>query len=299
MVTSHAQHTSPLAVSALLAAGLLWGLTWIPLKYFATQGLTGITMTLCTYGVVGIVAVPLILRQRTQWRSQSGLLLLMGFTGAIGNLCFVTALSMGEVARAMLLFYLLPIWGVMGGRVFFGESLTTSRVAAVVMALCGAILVLGGPQMLLAKPSLLDILPIASGFFYTAQNLASRAADRTPMLSKTLSPFVGCTIVASLAFAFSGHQFVPLSATLATQLMAFAFLWLILAMFATMYGVTHMEAGRASVLVIFELVVAVVSAMLIAGERLDAMGWAGALLITGAALLEARASTTVPKARLP
>ena len=59
-------------------------------------------------------------------------------------------------------------------------------------------------------------------------------------------------------------------------------------MVVTAWGVSHREAGRAAILLVFELVAAVVSAMWIAGERLDGMEWIGAALIVGAALLETR-----------
>jgi drug/metabolite transporter (DMT)-like permease len=60
-----------------------------------------------------------------------------------------------------------------------------------------------------------------------------------------------------------------------------------------------MEAGRAAVLVVFELVAAVASAMIIAGERLDTVGWIGAALITGAALVEARTMSSTKKETSP
>jgi drug/metabolite transporter (DMT)-like permease len=46
------------------------------------------------------------------------------------------------------------------------------------------------------------------------------------------------------------------------------------------------------VLLVFELVAAVVSAMLVRGERLDGIEWAGAACIVVAALIEARATPT-------
>jgi drug/metabolite transporter (DMT)-like permease len=51
--------------------------------------------------------------------------------------------------------------------------------------------------------------------------------------------------------------------------------------------VTHLEAGRAAILLVFELVAATLSAMWIAGERLNGIEWMGAVLIVAAALLEA------------
>jgi drug/metabolite transporter (DMT)-like permease len=54
--------------------------------------------------------------------------------------------------------------------------------------------------------------------------------------------------------------------------------------------VSHLEAGRAAILLVFELVAAVISAMWIAGERLDGFEWVGAMMIVAAALLETRPS---------
>jgi drug/metabolite transporter (DMT)-like permease len=182
------QDRSRLAVTALLAAGLLWGLTWIPLKYFGSQGLNGITLTMMSYGLVGLLALPWVLYRRSTWWPQRNLVLMIAIAGGLANVCFLSAIVRGEVVRVMLLFYLAPVWGVLGGRIFFGEPLTRLRVLGV----------------------------------------------------------------------------------------------------ATAWGVSHMEAGRAAILLVFELVAAVVSAMWIAGERLGGTEWIGAVMIVAAALLETR-----------
>jgi drug/metabolite transporter (DMT)-like permease len=280
--------TERLAVASLLGSGLLWGLTWLPLKHFAGQGLTGITQSLLTYGAIGAIAAPFIWVQRRQWWPQRGLLLATGLFGGLANVCFTTALMFGPVMRSMLLFYLAPVWAVLGAAVLLKEPLTPARLLGVAMAVAGAVLVLDGPALLHDPFAWTDALALASGLGYALQNLASRAADRTPVMSKSLVIFTGASVVAGgLALAVRA----PLPAfdpALAAQLAAYAGLWLTLAMWTTMYGVTHLEAGRAAVLLVFELVAAVVSAMLIAGESLSAMGWAGAGLITAAALIEAR-----------
>lgn len=286
------------ATLALLASGLLWGLTWMPLKYFAGQQLTGLTLTLCTYGVVGVVGAPWLWLQRDRWTTQWGLMVLSGLACGLANASFVTAIMFGEIARAMLLFYLTPVWGVLGGWLFFREPLTPLRITCLGMALCGAVLVLGGPGTLAGGFRWMDLVAIAAGFFYAGQNLASRAAMKVSISMKVLVAFVGCGVVAAALLPAAGHEFPHVDAALAAKLGAFTVVWLIAAMWTQIYGVSHMEAGRAGVLVVFELVAAVVSAMIIAGERLDPMGWVGALLIVAAALAEARThSPTVEESR--
>ena len=54
----------------------------------------------------------------------------------------------------------------------------------------------------------------------------------------------------------------------------------------TQWGVTHLEAGRASIIIVMELVVAVISAVIILNQSLSLVEIAGALLVITAAILE-------------
>jgi drug/metabolite transporter (DMT)-like permease len=279
---------SRLAVAALLVAGLLWGLTWIPLKYFGRQGLSGITLTMLSYGLVGLLALPWIIYRRKTWWPQRRLVLMIALVGGLANVCFLSAILRGEVVRVMLLFYLAPVWGVLGGRIFFGEPLTRLRVIGVATAVVGAVLLLGGPAVLASPPGIVDLLALGSGMFYASQNLFTRAADLTPLDAKSLVVFVGCGVLSSLLVLGTGASVPVLSPALVGQLLAFAGIWMLAAMVVTAWGVSHLEAGRAAILLVFELVAAVVSAMWIAGERLDGLEWIGAAMIVTAALLETR-----------
>ncbi|HMH19558.1 MAG TPA: DMT family transporter [Burkholderiales bacterium] len=279
---------SRLAVGALLLAGLLWGLTWIPFKHFGALGLGGLTLAMMSYGLIGLVALPWLTWRRRTWLPQLRPVALIALTGGAANVCFVSALVQGEVLRVMLLFYLTPVWGVLGGRIFFGEPLTALRIAGVGAAVAGAFLLLGGPAVLAAPPGIVDGLALASGMLYASQNIATRAADRAPLDVKTLVVFVGCGGLSCALVLASGAPLPPLSTMLVGQLAAFAGIWMMAAMVLTVYGVARLAAGRAAILLVFELLAAAISAMWIAGERLDGVEWIGAALIVVAALLEVR-----------
>lgn len=277
------------AVAALLASGFFWGLTWLPLKHFAQHGLSGLALTLLAYGAVGLVGLPLLWLQRS-WRAHARLLLLIGVLGGTANLCFVNALILGEVVRAMLLFYLAPMWSVLGGRLFLGERITPGRVVAVALSLVGAGLVLGADADLTAPLRPVDLMAVASGFFYAMQNVASRRADAVSAAPKAVAVFFASGLLSGATMLILGQPVPEVVPALAVQLAGFG-VWMAIAMWTTMYGVTHLEAGRSGVLLVAELVVAAVSAMLIAGERLEGLEWLGAALILLAAVAEARGSS--------
>ena len=134
-----------LATAVLLFSATLWGLTWMPLKAFVGQGLPGPLVSLLTYGSVGGLAVALLWRDRAAWRAQWGLVLALLLVGGWANASFVNAVMLGDVARVMFLFYLSPVWSVLGGWLFLKEKMGGIRVLGPRRA--------GDPDSLISDPS--------------------------------------------------------------------------------------------------------------------------------------------------
>ncbi len=130
--------TSALPVILLLLSASMWGLTWWPLKAFNAAGIAGVPLILLTYGTVGLLLSFLLWRDRKSWTSNFRVLWLIGLLGGYANLAFATAMIYGDVVRAMMLFYLAPVWGVIGGRLFLGEMIDKRRRLGVVFAIIGA-----------------------------------------------------------------------------------------------------------------------------------------------------------------
>lgn len=279
--------TSKKAFWALMGSGLVWGLSWWPLKFFGEAGISGHMIGLTAYTLVALLSLPLIWQERLQWRGEWQILLLIGLFFGCANMAFTAALIMGSVVRAMLLFYLLPIWGIMGGALFLNETVGKKRLLAGGLALTGVFIVLGNAEAMAQPLSLADVLALAAGFFYAAAGIANRKSRSLPMLSRTLVSFVGCTAVAITALAVSQPTVPQLSSSVWLWLALFAFIWLLGGTLLTTYGVTHVPASRSSVLQVVEVLVAVASAIVIGGESLSNRDSAGGVLIILATLIEA------------
>ena len=133
---------APLAI--LAAASCVWGLAWVPLKALGAEGLGGLALILVASAVAGAVLLPRLVAERGAWRDGRRGLAAIALLGGYSNLTFALATMYGDIVRVMVLFYLLPAWGALGGRIFLGERLDAPRVLAVLMALGGAWLTLGG-----------------------------------------------------------------------------------------------------------------------------------------------------------
>ena len=278
------------AAAVLLFSATLWGLTWMPLKGFIAQGLPGPLVSLLTYGSVGVLALFVLWRDRAAWRAQWGLVLALTLVGGWANTSFVNAIMVGDVVRVMFLFYLSPVWSVLGGWLFLKERIPPTRWAAVAAAIVGLWLVLGGPGLggdeALAF-TWVDALSLSAGFAFAANNVIARAAHAVPLRTKTFCVFIGCGLLSALATGLTGQTLPALSTGLVLALLAYGFGWMLLATVTWQYGVSHLESSRAGVILLAELLVSVGTAIAWGGESLSPMGWAGGALITVAALAEA------------
>ncbi len=285
-----------LAFAALMGSGVAWGLIWIPLKFFAAAGLNGQVLGLSVYALIGLATLPLIWRERAAWRGELRLLLLIGLFFGWANMAFTSAIMMGSVVRAMLLFYLLPAWGAIGGVLFLRERLALPRLLAVALSLGGVFVIMGGVAIFSQPLSIADGMALSAGFCYTAAGIANRKARRIPLLSRTLVSFIGCGLIALGMMAFTTPVLPEIAGTTWALLALFGTVWLLGGTLLTTYGVTHVEVSRAAVLQVLELLVAVVSAIAIGGESMGLKEWIGAAMIVGATLLEATSTASVEEA---
>ena len=281
------QPASRLALPLLFFSATLWGLTWWPVKNFAAAGLSGPWLTLLSYGPVGLAGLYFVWRERAAWRRQIWLFLLLGLVGGWANTAFINALLLGDVVRVMLLFYLAPVWSVLGGRIFLAEKVSHRRMLAVVLALAGLWFVIGGADAFNAALSTSDLLALSAGLAFAGNNLISRATQSVPMTSKTVVVFLGCGIVSAATLGWQNLPPPDISAPLGLALLAYGFIWMLLATATWQYGVTHLETGRAGVILITELIVAVLSVTWFGGEQMLPRIWLGGLLIAAASLIEA------------
>ena len=277
-----------LPVTLLLFGSMLWGLTWIPLKYFDAQGIAGVSVVFIAYGAVSIALLPLFVKQYAIWKKQQDYIWLIMFLGGFGNLAFTTSLMYGDVVRVMVLFYLLPAWGVLGGRIFLKEQIDGKRWLAVGLALSGAFMVLGGFQIFETSASWVDFFALGSGFALAMNNIAFRATPKIPVASKISAMFVGGFIMSILFMILLREPFPQSSFENWAAVIAFGVFWILIATLSTQWAVTRLEVGRASIIIIMELLTAVVSAMWIGNETLNNWEMTGGLMIIIAAVIEAR-----------
>jgi drug/metabolite transporter (DMT)-like permease len=266
-------------------------MTWWPIKALNARGLSGVLLTLIAYGAAALLLMPSAWRQRHHWRHR---LPLMGFivvSGGLWSLLFVLALEGGNASRVVLLYYLSTVWMIVGGCLLLRERVDTCRVFCLVLGLSGAGLVLGLEAVMAGAITMSDVLALSAGFAQATTCLAFRAAGDVPVASKNAFMVIGSVAAAAMAMPMlPGIATTDVAADVVLLALLFGAVWLLLAETLVQYGISHLPASRAAVLLLAELPITFVSAAVIAGERVSAHEVGGAILIGVAAWIDNRRS---------
>ncbi|MCW5609287.1 MAG: DMT family transporter [Rubrivivax sp.] len=281
-----------LPVLALLLNAFTWGVSWWPFRWLQQHGLHPLWATALIY-LAAVVAITLARPQA--WRQLFAAPVLWVLVAAAGttNATFNWAVTIGDVVRVVLLFYLMPLWAVLLARALLGERLTPWAALRVAMALAGAAIVLqpeGGGWPLPRTPA--EWLGVVGGFSFALNNVMLRREAHQPESARALAMFLGGALVALLlagALALHGTLARPPAPEPAWLVGAAALTLAFLAgNLALQYGAARLPANVTAVVMVSEVLFASVSAVLLgAGQLTPALALGGALIV-GASLLSRR-----------
>lgn len=250
------------------------------------MGLDGMHLVFIAFASAGLLLSPLLYMQRHAWDGKVKYLLLIALFGGFANLSFQSAIYHGEVVRVMILFYLVPVWSVLGGWYFLKERPDGIRIIAVVVSLCGALLILQVDSETFSGLSWIDVLAISSGMTFAMNNILFRYTASQPVGGKVSAMFLGCAILIGAYLLVQPTQAVLPSKAAVWYAVLYGVLFINLITFGTQWGVTQLEAGRAALIIVMELVVAVVSVALLTDMSLHGREIIGGLMVLTAAVVE-------------
>ena len=281
-----------LPILALVFNAFVWGVSWWPFRQLHGAGVHPLwaTALVFTLAVVGLLlARPGVF---TRTRAYPALWLL-ALSSGLTNVAFNWAVTVGDVVRVVLLFYLMPAWSVLLAWRVLGERPTRTAVLRLVMAFAGVVLVMvpadTSLQRLVGHLSGADVLALLGGFCFALTNVTLRRLHQLPSESRMLAMFGGGALMAT-ASAVAG-----LLAGFVTPVPAPAMGWVVVALllatafllgnYALQFGAARLAAGTTALIMLSEVVFASVSSVLLAGTVLDARTVLGGSLIVSAALL--------------
>ena len=274
---------------ACLYAGAVWGLFWIPLRALEEAGINGLWITVIYFLIPTICLIPVVIL-RWQHVKEGGIslqLTTMLSGGAL--LLYSTSIVYTDVVRAILLFYLTPIWATILARIFLGDLITPSRVIAMVLAILGMLTIFGLGARFPIPQNIGDWLGIASGFLWAVAMVRIRMSESHSAIELTAGFFQWSLIFSSgAAFLLAPSQMPDIEQILPALplLLIFMALLVLPGTYASLLGPKYLSPGIVGLLFMTEIIVGAISVALLAGEPFGIRELIGVLLIAGASMLE-------------
>jgi len=267
-------------------AAILWmaltGLCFVAVtalvKYMG-DGIPPAEMAFLRYLIGSVFLLPLVwplMRRANLTRRQWGLFGTRGFLHAFGVMLWFFAMTRIPLAEVTAINYLSPVFVTIGAAIFLGERLAFRRVAAVLAALVGTLIIL--------RPGFREISP-----GHLAMLLTSFVFGVSYLLAKVTADEVNPGIVVGMLSLFVTLTLAPFAAMnwVTPSLWDVAVLTCV-AFFATAGHYTMTLALRAAPITVtqpitfLQLVWAILLGVLVFGEPLDVWVLLGSSIILGA-----------------
>ena len=278
-------------VLALMLNALVWGVSWWPFRELQSRGLHPLWSTALIYVLSLACLLAVKPRALRSFAGQPLLWLLMAAAG-LTNVGFNWAVTVGDVVRVVLLFYLMPAWTVLLAWPLLGEKPTVGALARLALALAGVFIVLrtdGGGWPL--PESAADWLAIMGGFSFALTNILLRKLQHAPAEARIAAMFSGGTLMALAAGLLGVAQGVvtappPPSLDWAgvAIMLGLAFL---LGNIALQYGAARLNAHTTALVMLSEVIFASASSVALGAAELTSRTWVGGALIVAAAVWSA------------
>ena len=285
-----------LPIAALIVNAFVWGVSWWPLRVLQSAGLHPLWSTVIMYCfalVVVLLIKPLAWRGLVEHPALWLLLLASGLT----NVGFNWAVSISDVVRVLILFYLMPGWAVLLAWIVLKEKPTRAALLRLLLALIGVMIILipepstqpGSSSVLALNLSFADVLALMGGFCFALTNVLLMRLSNTPSEARMFAMFAGGALLAIGAGAggmtmgwVSGLPAISAYWIWVAAALSLAFL---AGNTALQYGAGRLPSSTTSLVMLTEILFGSLSSVALGAAELDSRTLIGGGLIVAAALM--------------
>jgi drug/metabolite transporter (DMT)-like permease len=272
---------------ALVLNAFVWGVSWWPFRELQLRGLHPLWATSLIY----LFSLTLLLAWRPNaWRAfgRAPQLWILLAAAGMTNVGFNWAVTVGDVVRVVLLFYLMPAWTVVLAWPLLGERPTGASLLRLALAMTGVAIVLKAPGAAWPVPeSAADWLALTGGFSFALTNILLRRLQSVQAPSRILAMFGGGALLAGIAASagVAGGLVPPLPA----PQLGWAAIGLVLSLgflasnVALQYGASRLAAHASALIMLSEVVFASFSSVALGAAQMTPRTWVGGAFILAAA----------------
>ena len=277
----------------IILAGCFWGSMGIFVRRLGTYGFSSIQIVSIRLTLAAIIfALVLFIKDRSGFKILLKDILLflgLGFGSILFfTICYFTAITMMPLSTAAILLYTSPVWIMLMSVLFFHEKMDKKKLAALILAFAGCVLVSGisGEGMTIIGL----LIGLGSGIGYGLYSiLGTIALRRYSSYTVTTYTFIFAAI-GSWFISRPADMFHKFSNTEDLGFLIFfcfltALITAVIPFLAYTLGLENVEASKAGIIATIEPMVATMIGVIVFSEPLTIMSGIGILMILSAVVV--------------
>tara|TARA_B100001093_G_scaffold514889_1_gene589979 strand:- start:780 stop:1682 length:903 start_codon:yes stop_codon:yes gene_type:complete len=289
-------HHFKIAIALAISAGS-WGIYWLPQRILEEGGLTGGWGTIAQMIIGVLILLPIAIWRKTKGRSTGFDLPLTGLLMGGGFICYALSFLLTDVVRALILFYMTPIWTTIFEILFLKKKPGIVRYLTLGLALGGLWVVFSKQTIIPLPENAGDWLALAGGAIF-AGGLIRLEIIKTDGVFPIIFSFFFYGALFNIVAGFLLAEYLGPMPAIESFVSMSLFLFLISVFYFIPTGIvilwtpSQLGAGLCSILFLSEIVVGVISSSILTNEP---FGWrevAGSSMIVIGGIL---AVVLVPK----
>ena len=280
-----------MAMLAVALSAFAWGIYWIPLRAMDQAGIVG-SWSIVMFNVLPLVLLLPILAIR--WRSVVAggwRLHMVGLLAGAAMVSYAGALIFTDVVRALLLYYLTPIWSTFFAWVLLGERITWIRWATIAFGVLGVMVIVRIEAGFDLAFNTGDWMGLIAGVIWALAavllNGGGVKGGTDYMLSYFIWGSIAALILTQLPFAGEGQPpDMGVILNVLPWMIPVVIVIVIPPALAIMWGATLISPGLLAILFMTEISAGTITAAIWAGEPIGTREIVGIVLVSLAGLLE-------------
>ena len=276
-------HHFKIAIALAISAGA-WGIYWLPQRILEEGGLTGGWGTIAQMIIGVILLLPIAIWRKVKGKTTGLEIPLTGFLIGGGFICYALSFLLTDVVRALILFYMTPIWTTIFEILFLKKRPGLERVLTLSLALGGLWIVFSKQTIIPLPENSGDWLALAGGALFSA-GLVRLELIKTDGVFPIIFSFFFFGSIFNIVAGFLLKEYLgpvpPIEAfvSMALFLIIISVFYFIPTGIVIFWSPSKLGAGLCSILFLSEIVVGVITSSILTNEP---FGWReiiGSLLI--------------------
>ena len=276
-------HHFKIAIALAISAGA-WGIYWLPQRILEEGGLTGGWGTISQMIIGVILLLPIAIWRKAKGKTTGLEIPLTGFLIGGGFICYALSFLLTDVVRALILFYMTPIWTTIFEILFLKKRPGLERVLTLSLALGGLWIVFSKQTVIPLPENSGDWLALAGGALFSA-GLVRLELIKTDGVFPIIFSFFFFGTIFNIIAGFLLKEYLgpvpPIEAfvSMALFLIIISVFYFIPTGIVIFWSPSKLGAGLCSILFLSEIVVGVITSSIFTNEP---FGWRE---ITGSSLI--------------